>query len=71
MNGSSPESSENNQLKVASSWFNSQQLEAHEFREICQCGTEKLIEESRNPERMRTVLILLVFFDQFILYALS
>ena len=33
---------------------------------ICQCGTERLIDPSANPNQMRTVLMVSVFIDQMV-----
>jgi hypothetical protein len=53
-------------LKTETDWFRMQRLKPHEFDEICQCNTEKLIKRSTDPKRMRSSLLSLVFFDQFV-----
>lgn len=37
-----------------------------ELRDICQCGSERLIKDSEDPQRMRAVLMCLVFINQFV-----
>lgn len=53
-------------LKTELSWVVSQRSKYFINNEMCQCGSEKVIEGSSNPERMRTSLLCLVFFNQFI-----
>jgi len=53
-------------LKEHSQWLNAQTFDPGTVSEICQCGTEKLINSSKKPERMRAELLAYVFLDQFI-----
>ena len=47
-------------------WFLKQRMKPRERREICQCGTEKVIKRSSDPERMQAFLLVGIFIDQFI-----
>lgn len=53
-------------IKTELAWFMSQHLEEWERIEICQCGTESVIQRSDDPGRMRATLLSLVFFNQFV-----
>ena len=46
-------------------WLASLGLTPLERQAICQCGTAELIQKSRDPERIRAVLMAYVFVDQF------
>ena len=53
-------------IKTELAWIMSQCLIDSERVKICQCGTEKVIKRSSDPQRMRASLLSLVFFDQFV-----
>lgn len=53
-------------LKTEIEWFQSCKMRDSQRREICQCGTESVIEASSDQNRMRAFLMVVVFFDQFI-----
>lgn len=53
-------------LSEHNKWLNSQQFKPGTSAEICQCGTEKAIQRSLEPERMRAELLSYIFLDQFI-----
>lgn len=46
-------------------WLSLQNFNPGTTAEICQCGSEKAIQRSSDPERMRAELLSYVFLDQF------
>jgi hypothetical protein len=53
-------------LQAELSWFSKYAHKDYERGKICQCGTEKLIQRSLEPERMRAFLLVGVFIDQLV-----
>ena len=53
-------------LRKEVDWFRKQNPNICDRRGICQCGTEKIIKESTDGPRMRAVLLVLSFIDQFV-----
>jgi len=54
------------EIRTELDWVLNQKLKDHEFQAVCQCGTEKLIQRSSDPQRMRASMLALVFVDQFV-----
>jgi len=53
-------------IKEHDNWLQNEKISPGSLYEICQCGTEKIIKKSSNPDYMRAVLLSYVFIDQFI-----
>jgi len=54
------------EIRTELDWVLSQNLKDHEFKTVCQCGSEQLIRRSSDSERMRSSMLALVFVDQFV-----
>lgn len=54
------------EIRTELDWVLTQKINDHELLTICQCGTERLIRRSSDPQRMRASLLTLVFVDQFV-----
>jgi len=54
------------EIRAELAWVLNQNLKDHEFKTVCQCGSEQLIRRSSDSKRMRASMLALVFVNQFV-----